>query len=249
MSNTLELIIPFFNPAPDWAEVLLDNYKLVSSTLLHERIGVILVNDGSTESIAEDKVKMLEAELPSFKFVSYAKNKGKGHALRKGVFEAKAPKIIYTDFDFPYTLESLVNMADKLSTYDVVIGVRSEAYYDNIPDKRKKLSLRLKKLNKMLTGLPITDTQAGLKGFNRKGKKVFMQTKIKRFLFDLEFVDLAFHDNRISVTSLPIELKENIEFTKFNKTVLLKELKNFILLLGKMNVRRVTKIFTSNAKS
>ncbi|MFT5970621.1 MAG: glycosyltransferase involved in cell wall biosynthesis [Flavobacteriales bacterium] len=240
---SVEFILPFFNPHLGWDTVVIDNIRQLETSLPNYEVLLTLVNDGSTESIPNEVLEGLHEQIPSLQYITYKSNKGKGHAIRMGVKKSRGDKLIYTDFDFPYTQQSVLDVIHRLDTSDVIIGVRSEAYYDALPDKRKRLSLRLQKLNKLLTGLPITDTQAGLKGFNRKGKPLFLRTKIHRFLFDLEFVDLAFNEARVKVSTQDIELKPNIEFTKFNKSVLLKEMKNLALLLVKMNVRRLGRFF------
>ena len=107
-------------------------------------------------------------------------------------------------------------------------GIRNQEYYQHTPSDRKIISKVLRWLNKQLLGLTITDTQAGLKGCNEKGRGVFLQTEIDRYLFDLEFLYLCTRKKGIVASSIPIVLKDGVIFSRFNHKVLLAEGMNFM---------------------
>ena len=68
------------------------------------------------------------------------------------------------------------------------------------------------------------------KGFNEEGAKVFLDTQIDRFLFDLEFIKLsAKRKKRIALQE--VELKPNIIFSKVGFGILFRESLNFIKVL------------------
>jgi hypothetical protein len=75
----------------------------------------------------------------------------------------------------------------------------------------------------------VDDTQAGLKGFTKKVKPVFLATTINRYLFDLEFIYLlSSKKNNFKIEGIPITLRPGITFSHMNKKILLQEARNFL---------------------
>ena len=163
---------------------------------------------------------------------------GKGAALREAVKQAKGDLIIYTDADYPYLIENAVEMFHLLSSdaADVVVGVRDEQYYDQLPLGRKIFSLSLKVMNYLFfPQLKVKDTQSGLKGFNQKGKEVFLKTRIPAFLFDMEFLVLASKRSDIRIQWIYVQAREGIVFSTMRAKTILTELYNFISILFRID--------------
>jgi glycosyltransferase involved in cell wall biosynthesis len=154
-------------------------------------------------------------------------NRGKGFTLREGVANTRSEKVVYTDIDFPYQRENLLAIIKALDSADVAIGVRAEDYYHNMPAIRIWVSKTLRICIRLLLRIPTDDTQCGLKGFNNKGKQVFLTTTIDRYLFDLEFVFLAAR-KKLNVQKVPVQLKEGIVLSKLNMRILWRESVNFV---------------------
>jgi hypothetical protein len=76
---------------------------------------------------------------------------------------------------------------------------------------------------------PIDDSQCGLKAFDNAGKAVFLETRIDRFLFDLEFLMLA--NGRVRVTPVQVQLRDGVVFSQVGWKILAAEGKNFLRLL------------------
>ena len=190
-------------------------------------IEAIVVNDGS-DNDAFKKEKPLLQSNPSIKLLEYNPNKGKGEAVRTGVRAATGTYIIYTDIDFPYTIESINKVIELLKSEnaDVVIGTKDSSYYDHVPVIRRFISRLLRMLIRLFFRMPTDDTQCGLKGFNQRGKSVFLQTTIARYLFDLEFVFLASHQPALQVKTQEVILCDNVQFRKMNFGILPSELLN-----------------------
>lgn len=194
---------------------------------------LIIVNDGSTNGLFQEVQKSF-VEHKSVKIVTYEHNKGKGYALRNGVKAGSGDLLIYTDVDFPYTIESFMGIFNQLKNKptDVAIGIRGEEYYRHLPETRVRISKMLRWLIKTFLRLPTDDTQCGLKGFNQKGKDAFEQTSINRYLFDLEFVFLC-GVNKLQVATVEVKLRPEVQMSKMNWKVLLQESGNFILIFIK----------------
>ena len=80
--------------------------------------------------------------------------------------------------------------------------------------------------------IPTDDTQCGLKGFNAKGKEVFLQTSIDRYLFDLEFVFLSAR-KKLTLKKVVVELRPGIELSYMRWGVLMQEFGNFLKIFAK----------------
>jgi glycosyltransferase involved in cell wall biosynthesis len=191
----------------------------------------IVVNDGSINRNYTNGESRIRSA--SIKLVEYTLNKGKGEALRVGVRASSGNLIIYTDIDFPYTIDSMSGIIRALrdGKQNVVIGVKDRSYYDHVPPLRRFISKVFRFFVRLLLQIPTDDTQCGLKGFDQKGKAVFLSTTIDRYLFDLEFIFLASRDSSISIKTQEIMLREDVQFRKMNFGIIRNEALNFLKIL------------------
>lgn len=193
-----------------------------------------LVNDGSKSGIHQEDIHLLSEKITGFTYIDSPVNQGKGGALRDAVRQTTGKWVIYTDADYPYIMANAVQMFHLLSTdaADVVVGVRDEQYYDQLPLGRKIFSLSLKVMNYLFfPQLKVKDTQSGLKGFNQKGKEVFLKTRIPAFLFDMEFLVLASKRSDIRIQWIYVQAREGIVFSTMRAKTILTELANFASIL------------------
>ena len=192
------------------------------------------MNDGSKSGIRAQDIDLLKAAIPGFTYIDSPINQGKGGALRDAVRQTTGKWVIYTDADYPYLINNAVEMFRLLSmdAADVVVGVRDEQYYDQLPLGRKIFSLSLKLMNYVFfPQLKVKDTQSGLKGFNQKGKEIFLKTRIPAFLFDMEFLVLASKRSDIRIEWIYVQAREGIVFSTMRAKTILTELANFASIL------------------
>lgn len=232
MPQPLHIVLPCYNPINNWELELVQHINSLQSLLQEYTLNIIVVNDASEKGVSDENIDYLKEHLENFKYISYTDNKGKGYALREGVKTINEGLILYTDIDFPYEYESMISVLKTLEQgSDIAVGTRNHEYYENTPTKRKWISKILRFVFKTVFGLPITDTQCGLKGFNQKGKLVFLNTVIKRFLFDMEFIALASRNSTVVMTPVHVRLRENVTFSKMNLKILANEFWNFLRIL------------------
>jgi glycosyltransferase involved in cell wall biosynthesis len=160
----IDVIIPVFNPIPHWEKNLFERFNHVCNLNPQVEFHLILVNDGSLFGCNQEHLSFLEENIANFSYIHHQINKGKGSAIRSGVASALSDYIIYTDVDFPYTMESFNNILNALvsNTTDIVVGVRPQNYYNEVPWFRIFLSKSLRLFNKYQLGLKVYDTQCGL---------------------------------------------------------------------------------------
>jgi len=188
----IDLIVPFYNPQIGWVDVLCQRIQSLIRQTENYQFYLVLVDDGS-QTKYENDVKKIKNVFPNAVIIRNAINSGKGSAIRLGLQHASNDLVMYTDVDIPYTVESMINIANVIvhEKADISICVRSESYYRNIPRSRKVISKIFKSTVKRFFSLPISDTQGGLKAMNKKGVAILSNTKTEGYLFDLEFVRMA----------------------------------------------------------
>jgi glycosyltransferase involved in cell wall biosynthesis len=231
---SLNIIVPCYNPQKqDWAQHLVAQYLSFKKCCPLKHVNMVLINDGSTMNVSASEFRFLKSEIHGLYIVDYAENKGKGYALRQGVGMSNADLNIFTDIDFPYTIDSMLALTEALiAKGGIAAGNRNASYYQKVPFIRKVIS-KVFRLVIRFIGIPVDDTQCGLKGFDTRGRDVFLDTKIDRFLFDLEFLLLASRKNIIPIYSVPVQLNDGVVFSQMGFGVLRTEFWNFIKVVLK----------------
>lgn len=229
--TSLDIILPAYNPLPGWEEIVIGRFQSLEKALPGFKIRLFIVNDGSRTMDESVSTGILLKAIPELQWISYKENRGKGYALREGVKKSTGEFILYTDIDWPYTEASMLGLIDLLTHHaDAVIGTRDQGYYAHLPLSRRRISRLLRKFNASLLRLKVDDTQAGLKGFRKKVKHIFLDTTINRYLFDLEFIYLLSSKKNVSVQGIPITLRPGITFSKMNRKILIQEARNFLTI-------------------
>lgn len=189
----LSVILPVYNES---GCINVTFESVLEYSKIHPFYQFIFVNDGSTD----DTQHILETKIAEagknhhIYLISYKQNQGKGYAIKKGVESSFGDYICFIDSDLAYSLSHLDFLADKLESFDVVIGCRN-LISDNFKRVKPLRFLAGKLFNWMTQGilsLKFSDVQAGLKGFRRDvAQTLFEKQTIKRFCFDVELIYLA----------------------------------------------------------
>lgn len=229
---SVSLILPYYNPPANWAVNIVERFSILKKQI-DEPITLVLVNDGSNY-IASPGIEHIKSNIQDCIFISYEDNHGKGYAIRQGVKQAEGDIIIYTDVDFPYTIESICEIYRRLKDKgaDVAMGVKNKSYYKAVPSARRAISKILRWMIRNFFTIPYSDTQCGLKGFKKHVKPLFLKTSINRYLFDLEFIRNS-HKQGYKIEAVPVVLNEGVEFRKVNYHILLPEVANLVKLMLK----------------
>ena len=238
-----DLILPFYNPHEGWLNHLLEAVEALKQTLngRGSTLRVILANDGSPKTCYPDEaLDAIRATADEFIFATYDVNHGKGYCLRHAVAQADGDIQIYTDGDFPFGWQCAAEAFDRLSSgTDVVMGVRGSDYGQALHPLRKFISKGVRRLNRFLLGMPerYLDTQAGMKGFRGAGKQAFLDTTVDTFLFDTEFILLAW-DRGLRIDTIPLSLRPGLSFSKMGWSVLFREFGHFLRIMPAHWVRK-----------
>lgn len=155
---------------------------------------IVAVDDGSPDNTFAE----IERAASDFKNVVPARNPynmGKGMALRTGFDYSSGDIVVFLDADLdlhPSQIVTLVTVLENES-YDIVVTSKHhpESKLD-YPWSRKVASYTYYIFIKYVFGLPVRDTQTGLKAFRREVlDRVFHLLLVKKFAYDVELLATA----------------------------------------------------------
>lgn len=138
----ITVVCPFYNE-----EAIIEaSVKLMLKNLetLSEEWELIVVNDGSRDdSLAI--VRTLEERYPRLKVLSYARNRGRGYAIRTGVDQARGDIVVTTEIDSSWgddIVHRIVDEFHKRPDADMIVASphRPGGSYKNVPAMRVFLS-------------------------------------------------------------------------------------------------------------
>lgn len=227
------IILPVYNPPENWHQVVIEQYTDFLQHVKGITTTVVLANDGTEMNFLSNGIAEIRKLFPDLVVIENEKNEGKGNVLRKAVRATNADFYLLTDIDFPYNTESLLAVYNslRLQKNDIAAGSRNSYYYNQIKTGRKYLSQVLRFCIRSLFQISIEDTQCGLKGFSGKAKPVFINCKVNRYLYDLEFIVRAHKVKGLSISAVPVGLREGIVLRNVNLKIFLQEVKSFFNIL------------------
>jgi len=204
ITGRISIIMPAYN------EVERISVSIAETIETFEKSGcsyeIIVIDDGSTDDTYKTALKAA-GNHPNVHVKRDVMNSGKGSALKKAFGYATGNFIVFLDADLdlhPRQVQILFDVMHERNA-DIVIGSKrhpkSTIYY---PWHRRVVSLVYFFLVKVLFGLPVRDTQTGLKLFKREVlAKTFPKVLIKKFAYDLELLVVA-HHNGYKIAEAPV---------------------------------------------
>jgi len=203
-AQKISVIMPAHNEADHIAEAITET----ACELRDTDCEIIVVDDGSLDGTREEAATAASGNT-NVKIVGYTENHGKGHALRYGSGYATGDYVVFLDADLDLHPRQIRTLLDVMETTnaDAVIGSKRhpESQLD-YPWHRRLMSNAYYLLVKLLFGLPIHDTQTGIKLFRSEVLgKVLPKLIVKRFAFDLELLVVA-HKFGFKMVEAPIVL-------------------------------------------
>lgn len=184
---------------------------------------IICVVDGELDDTAKEARKLNSSKITT---VSYAQNKGKGYAVRYGMKKAKGELISFLDAGMDISPKGVMMLMAHMDWYsaDIIVGSKRHPVSKvNYPILRKILSLSYHFGVKILFGLPLTDTQSGVKIFKREVvEKILPRLLVKRYAMDIEMLAVAKYLGFNRIYEAPIEVTFNRETSRIDWTTVFK---------------------------
>ena len=211
----LSVIMPVYNLADTIEANVAETARLFDSHGV--RAELVPVDDGSADGTAEALARAAEPKYEHVvvKPVICKRNGGKGAALRAGFDASTGEYVMLLDGDLdinpkqtPWFFEA---MAAKGA--DIVIGSkRHKRSVVQYPWHRRFVSWVYFTLVRIFVGLPITDTQTGMKLFRREvlGESLGRML-VKTYAFDLELLAIA-HQRGAKIAEAPVVIRFGNKF-------------------------------------
>ena len=196
---SLSLVIPAYNESSRISTSLRSIGRYLE-TASFDPVEVIVVDDGSRDGTAEAAISANRAICAvggELRVISNPSNRGKGYSVQRAMQEAHHDWLLCSDADLSTPIKELDRLMGAAAEggYDVAIGSRAvdrSLIGDHQPLYREALG-RIFNLNvRLLTRLPIADTQCGFKLFNRQAaRQIAARQRLAGFGFDVEQLYLA----------------------------------------------------------
>ncbi len=183
----LSLIVPVYRQE----KTIVSNLKEISRVLdkIRYHHEIIVVIDGLVDNSYK---KIKAAHIPHVRTIAYKKNQGKAWALRLGLLKAKGDYAMFLDSGLEIDPNGISMLLEHMEWYDadIIVGSkRHPASQVHYPLNRKILSYGYFFLVKIMFGIKVHDTQAGIKIFRKPVlEKILPRLLEKKFAGDLEML-------------------------------------------------------------
>jgi dolichyl-phosphate beta-glucosyltransferase len=197
----LSIVIPAYDAEPYLATTL-DSIALFlhANRIEHE---VLVVDDGSSDRTAE----IARARAPTVRLIRNERNRGKGHAVRRGLRETSGDWALFMDADNSTAIDHLALFAACAAQADVLIGSRrlpGSVIVSPQPRLRQLLGRTFPYLVSSLALPHVRDSQCGFKLFRRRLiEPLFAAQRSNGFCFDVEVLLIATR-LRYRIVELPV---------------------------------------------
>ena len=209
---TLSIIVPTYRGGPRiYGNLVKLDHAL---SIIGEPYEIIVVSDGDVDNTREEAGRF---DAPHVRIYHYARNMGKGFALRYGVARSHGEIVTFIDGDGdidPVQIASYLQIMHATSA-DIVVASKRHANSQVIyPPLRRLYSVAYQKLLHALFDLQVRDTQVGLKLFRREVLAVVLpRIVVKRYAFDLEILVVANHLGFKRVIEAPVRIGQRFSST------------------------------------
>ncbi|MEW6352016.1 MAG: glycosyltransferase [Thermodesulfobacteriota bacterium] len=193
MAREVMIVVPCYNE-----EKRLDTGTFKTFAGLHDNVGFLFVNDGSTDNTASVLEDLHYSDPCSFLAHHLPANAGKAEAVRQGILKAmelSPAHVGYWDADLATPLEEIPNLCRVLETMghvQAVFGSRVMLLGRSI--RRSSLRHYLGRLFattvSFVLGLQVYDTQCGAKLFraSEEVRELFDEPFQSTWIFDVEII-------------------------------------------------------------
>lgn len=206
----LSFVVPAYNEE-DFIE---DTLGSIDAIVLDKNLSyeILVVNDGSADKTLA-KARKYAGSNGHVRVLSYAKNVGKGYAIKAGFMRSVGNIVFFTDSDMEIDLRKVSDYIEALRHGDIVIASKKHSQSRvEVPTSRRILSETFNALVRILTGVPLKDTQSGLKAMKKSAfVDIFPRLAVKRYAFDVELLAVA-NLYGLKVVEMPVSIKLDSKF-------------------------------------
>ncbi len=214
-SGHLSVIMPVYNLASSVEANVRKTAELFAAHGV--RAEIIPVDDGSADGTAAvlNEMSLLECDGVAVKPVFCPVNGGKGAALKAGFEASTGDLVMLLDGDLDILPEQTPWFFEVFESADADVVVGSKRHKDSqvqYPWHRRLVSWVYFTIVRIFVGLPITDTQTGMKLFRRKVLgEALDRMLVKTYAFDLELLAIA-HQRGAKIAEAPVVIRFGNKF-------------------------------------
>ncbi|HED13533.1 MAG TPA: glycosyltransferase family 2 protein [Gammaproteobacteria bacterium] len=190
MHSEFDVVIPARNEAASLGPLL---KKLKS---LYPQAGVIVVNDGSTDTTAEVCVEN------GVTLINHPYSMGNGAAIKSGARAAQTATIVFMDADGQHRPEDIQRLLDKLDQgFDMAVGAREDTSQASLG--RGIANSLYNRLASIMTGYKIHDLTSGFRAVRTRHFRKFLYLLPNGFSYPTTST-MAFFRSGLPVGYIPI---------------------------------------------
>jgi glycosyltransferase involved in cell wall biosynthesis len=205
----LSIVVPMWNEG-----ARIERTLTVLTEAFRARSAEIIISDDGSSDDSADRVHSWIRQNPGagVVFTSLVRHGGKGAALRQGIALSSGATVAYidADLDIPVSelvcLDLLLHQDGRRPDKDVLVGSKRASIWrtPGVPFARRIVSSGFAECVRIAFGLPVRDTQTGLKLFPGPWlRSVVGDVDLDGFLFDLELLVRA-HADGYRLTEVPV---------------------------------------------
>ena len=204
----LSIIVPCYNEGPTFTKSACKIIRELKKINLGWEI--IFVEDKSqdnTKSAVENLIKKIE----NSRAIYHRQNEGRGKSVSDGITSAKGKICGYLDVDLEVSQTYIPIFLEEINKgYAMAVGKRF--YEGGLKSLPRFLASKVYALIvKTTLKVPIEDTEAGYKFFNReKILPILKKTKDNHWFWDTEICAIAYYAN-LKISQVPVLFKRRLE--------------------------------------
>lgn len=208
-SPTLSVVIPAYNEALRLPGTLRRLREYFGGK--GRAVEIVIADDGSRDATAD---VAREAGGPGVVVLTGGANRGKGHAVRRGMLAASGALRLMTDADLSTPVEELETLEARLAQgFDVVIASRAVAgarIEVRQPFFREAAGRLFNGLVRVVAVPGIEDTQCGFKLFTAAAAEAcFTPARLDGFSFDVEALFIA-RKRGLRIAEVPVVWRNDV---------------------------------------
>ena len=187
----LSVVIPAYNEAERLPETIEKIRRYLAEKA--SPFELIVVDDGSSDATAE---RAEQAIGTLGRVIRLGRNRGKGHAVRRGMLAATGARRLMSDADLSTPIEDLPKLMARLDA-GAEVAIASRALADSRieirqPSFRENVGRLFNAVVQVFVVSGIRDTQCGFKLFTAEAASlIFAAARLDGFAFDVEALYLA----------------------------------------------------------
>src|SRR3990167_8412221 len=195
------IILPCYNEVPTFEK----SVKKIVSVLkkLKKNWEIIFVEDKSTDK-TKKTIEKLVSQIKNSRAIYHSKNQGRGKSVADGIKTAKGEICGFLDVDLEVSADYIPLFTREIENgADMTIGRRF--YERGMKSIARYLASKIySSLVKTFLKIPIEDTEAGYKFFNRsKILPILVKIKDKGWFWDTEICARAYWSN-LKISAVPV---------------------------------------------